>query len=32
LPKKYKKNKSIRFFGVNGYQQYLQEESPENDE
>jgi hypothetical protein len=32
IAKKVQKNKSIRFFGVNGYQQYLQEESPENDE
>ena len=29
IAKKVEKNKSIRFFGVNGYQQYLREENKE---
>ncbi len=32
IAKKVQKNKSIRFFGVNGYEQYLREENPENGE
>jgi hypothetical protein len=31
IAKKVQKNKSIRFFGVTGYQHYLREDSPTND-
>lgn len=31
IAKKVQKNKSVRFFGVTGYQHYLREDSPTND-
>ena len=31
IAKQVQKNKSVRFFGVTGYQHYLREDSPTND-